>query len=301
MSLKEALAPEHSGKVGNQKEILRLNKRLAQLEKRLTVVEAKNARPPDKPEMSKAAQKMVETLFSRLSPMDVDGCELIRIGRAFDGGYIMAPLGSEEKVAYSLGVNRDVSWDLEMAQQGCKIYQYDHTIDSLPLQHKSFNFFKKGITTSFETNEQMTCLKQELNNNGHQDTDNILLKMDIEGDEWKVFADFEVTELQKFSQILVELHNLHKVYKLFWYRTALEALNKLFESHQAVHVHGNNNTALRVVGGYAIPAVLEVTFLRRDLYQFSPCTRSFPNELDQPNNPGFAELQLGSFQFPNES
>ncbi|QUS54408.1 FkbM family methyltransferase [Pseudovibrio brasiliensis] len=295
--LKEASYREPSATENHNQEIARLNKRLTQLEKRITIIEGKKARPIEKPEMSKAAQEMVETLFSRLSPMDVVGCNLTRIGRAFDGGYIMAPLRPDEKVAYSLGINRDVSWDLEMARNGCKVYQYDHTIDGLPHNHEGFNYFKKGITTSHQTNQQMTCLRHELVKNGHKNTNDILLKMDIEGDEWGVFADLEINELQKFSQILVEFHDLHKVYKLFWYRTALEGLNKLFKTHQAVHVHGNNNTSLRIIGGYAVPPVLEVTFLRRDLFQFSPCTRTFPNELDQPNNPSFAEHQLGSFQF----
>ncbi|KZK95147.1 MULTISPECIES: FkbM family methyltransferase [unclassified Pseudovibrio] len=296
--LKEALIG-HSVTGDNKQEFALFNKRLTQLEKRLSVIEGKKARPIEKPEMSKTAQEMVETLLCRLSPMDVDGCCLTRVGRAFDGGYIMVPPKPYEKVAYSLGINRDVSWDLEMASHGCKVYQYDHTIDCLPHHHESFNYSKKGITSSHQIDERMTCLKHELQNNRHQDTDNILLKMDIEGDEWEVFADLEMNELQKFSQILVELHDLHKVYKLFWYRKALAGLNKLFKSHQAVHVHGNNNAALRIIGGYAVPPVLEVTFLRRDLFQFSPCTRTFPNELDQPNNPCFAEHQLGSFQFPN--
>ncbi|KZK76851.1 hypothetical protein PsW64_04696 [Pseudovibrio sp. W64] len=299
MSLKETLTTERSEIDSKQQEIAQLSKRLLQLENRMSAVEGKKARPLEKPEMSKAAQEMVETLFSRLSPMDVAGHELARVGRTFDGGYVMVPPRSEEKIAYSLGINRDVSWDLEMAHKGLKIYQYDHTITGLPCQHKQFNYFKKGITASFQTNKHMTCLRDEIKKNGHQNANDILLKIDIEGDEWEVFADLETNELQKFSQILVEFHDLHKVYKLFWFRTALEALNKIFQTHQAVHVHGNNNTALRIVGGYAIPPVLEVTFLRRNSYQFSPCTRIFPNKLDQPNNPSFAEHQLGSFQFPH--
>ncbi|MFS8182023.1 hypothetical protein ACMG4P_10750 [Pseudovibrio denitrificans] len=46
-----------------KQEVARLNKRLLHLEKRITIIEGKKARPIEKPEMSKAAQEMVETFF----------------------------------------------------------------------------------------------------------------------------------------------------------------------------------------------------------------------------------------------
>ncbi len=74
-----------------------------------------------------------------------NGYEKCRVGRERDGGYVMVKPFSREKIAYSLGIAADVSWDLEMADADYQIYQYDHTINALPEQNKSFHWKKVGV------------------------------------------------------------------------------------------------------------------------------------------------------------
>jgi hypothetical protein len=51
------------------------------------------------------------------------------------------------------------------------------------------------------------------------------------------------------------------------------------------------------VGNVVVPQTIEVSFVRRGLYEIIPETRIFPTELDAPNEPGRADLFLGTFTF----
>ena len=64
--------------------------------------------------------------------------DVVRIGRDYDGGYVMADPG-EDGIAYSFGIGNDVSWDSGMARRGYEIFMYDITIDSPPSTHFRFH------------------------------------------------------------------------------------------------------------------------------------------------------------------
>ena len=53
----------------------------------------------------------------------------IRLGRNFDGGYVLLDDFADVGAALSLGINDDASWDLDIAQRNIPVQQFDHTID----------------------------------------------------------------------------------------------------------------------------------------------------------------------------
>ena len=73
----------------------------------------------------------------------------------------------------------------------------------------------------------------------------------------------------------------------------MAALTKLSRTHQAIHLHGNNNTPIQTIENVAFPGVVEVSFVARSLYEFEPCTEVFPTDLDRPNHPTRPDLFLG--------
>lgn len=239
---------------------------------------------------------LVKELMGYMAPMDPVGKEFERVGRDFDGGYIMVRHDGVSKIAYSLGINRDVSWDLAMAARGYTVYQYDHTIEKLPAKHANFRFFKRGITGLSGVDEVFTSVEHEMANNGHTALSGMVLKMDIEGSEWDVFSEMNLESLGRFDQIVMECHGFDKVGKLFWFRKTRESLKRLATTHHVVHVHGNNNSALSVIGGVPIPKTLELTWFKKDLCSYVPSSKHFPTALDQKNNPLHAEHFLGSFR-----
>ena len=66
-----------------------------------------------------------------LKVKSLSGVELIRIGGSLaDGHYIMANHFKKNQVAYSFGIDREISWDNAMADKGYQIYMYDNTIEA---------------------------------------------------------------------------------------------------------------------------------------------------------------------------
>ena len=54
------------------------------------------------------------------------------IGPKRDGGYVLMDDFHNISIAYSFGIDGDVSFDAALAQKNIDIYMYDHTINSLP-------------------------------------------------------------------------------------------------------------------------------------------------------------------------
>ena len=241
--------------------------------------------------MAEAA--FVKRIRSRFVVMDVDipNPKFIRVGRPYDGGYIMLDDFDGIKIAYSGGINRDVSWDEDMAERGLDIFMYDHTIDGLPKEHPKFHWFKKGLIGKPDPNyPDLETLSTLVEQNGHGDDYNMILKMDIEGAEYGIFQQIDIDTIRRFKQIVLEFHALTTIdYEEF----IGMALDKLNATHQLVHVHANNYSKHIVRGGLVLPATIEGTYLRRSDYKFVKSQKFYPTPLDMPNKATRPDINLG--------
>jgi hypothetical protein len=239
-------------------------------------------------------------LIRLLAPVDVTSAGFVRVGRDHDGGYVMLDAFSPRPdAAYSLGIADDTSWDADIADRGIDVYMYDHTISKLPADHSRFHFFRHGICGQPDAERpRLKTLETVIAENGHTSSHSLLLKMDIEGDEWPVIAASSESSLQRFSQIVVEFHGLACVYDGAAYRRIRDCLMRLNRTHQSVHVHANGHEIPAWIGDLVLPDLLEVTWVRRKDYEgrFAPCSRLFPTELDQCSAPGWQDIYLGDFQ-----
>jgi hypothetical protein len=222
---------------------------------------------------------LAKQILRLMAPMDVADGQYVRVGNDFDGGYVMLDSHLHDTVAYSFGINDDVSWDQGMVDRGCHIYQFDHTIDALPYENDHFHWQKRGISS--ETKGEFISVSDIISNNGHRDRNDIILKMDIEGFEWPVFESLSESDLNKFSQIVVELHSFVTGGKEHLERV-IPILEKINKTHQSVHFHANNWSWLGITGGVTLPDVFELTYVRKIDHSFRTCTREFPTPLDRP-------------------
>ena len=240
---------------------------------------------------------MFRNIVRMLRPHRLKGATKVRIGRHFDGGYTMVDRFGGVEVAYSLGINDDVSWDLDMAQKGIQIFQYDHTIERLPYEHPLFNWRRIGIAGKAAEAANLATLESLIETNGHRDNRNLILKCDIEGAEWDMLMYTPNTVIGQFSQIVMEMHNLHHVRDYGPADAVRKAIGNLYASHRVVHIHANNYGGMGIVGGYAVPCVLEVTLARLDMGEFEASDESFPTAMDMPCNKDAADIYLGRFDF----
>ena len=234
--------------------------------------------------------KYIKTIHEIIRPFKTENMTLRRVGRSNDGGYVMVEPYSDTKIAYSLGICDDVSWDKEMAEQGYEIYQYDHTIDKLPEENEKFHWFKIGLTGD-EENEELKHLDNLLDRNGHSETTGMVLKMDIEGYEWGVINQSDESILDKFDQIVMEIHYVVTGKER---NKIIDALKKITKTHAMVNIHANNNSRRKYYNGEFVTSdVLELTLLNRKKYNVIPTDIIVPNIVDEANNIYYRDLFLG--------
>ena len=243
---------------------------------------------PDIEKKSCEYQRLLR-LHELLHLRDVEGGTLVRIGREHDGGYLMLDEFHPGMIAYSFGISDDVSWDKAMAERDIACFMYDHTIDKLPEEHKFFHWSREGICGA-EHQEHCRTLEAFIKSNGHEERNDLILKMDVEGTEWDAVAATSSATLALFSQIVFELHD---VYSAVLHNKICAVLSKLNKTHQPVYVHGNNWADYERAGDLVMPWALEVLYVRKNDHNFRESSHFYPLEQDMPNKANRRDIRLG--------
>jgi hypothetical protein len=212
-----------------------------------------------------------------------------RVGENFDGGYVICAdeLKNSGLVgAYSYGINGYDGWGMNIAQRfKIPLFEYDcfdHRAPE-PCAGCDVTFFPKCIRGNNQTYSNMAygTFTEHIANNGQDNSANssIMLKIDVEGAEWKVFAQENKTSLRQVRQITTELHGIGNEYNHPLY---LKAMRSLLDAGFAVtHLHGNNHGPMLSYGPYTVPAVLEVSLIRRSANASRQCPDDIPYSIPE--------------------
>jgi len=252
--------------------------------------------PPPATPLTAELQRRVYDILRLLLPHDMLGVGKRRIGGDGDGGYVLADILTPDQPILSLGVGPDVSFDLELAQLGHKIVMFDHTVDKLPDTHPNFTWHKLGIAAAASEDGQLRSL-EELMALLPQTGGDPVLKIDVEGAEWESLAAASPATLRRFAQISIELHTMLALENPEFSNLVHRMLSRLAADFVPVHVHGNNYGITGIIGGFACPDTLELTYVRRDLITAIASTTWYPSEFDKPNNPERPDHLLWHFPF----
>ena len=84
-------------------------------------------------------------------------------------------------ITYSFGISDYSPWDLEMANRGFKVYQYDGTVPQSPDEHPNIIFTKANISGAELPPPGEKNVAQILREHGHESANTIILQIDIEG------------------------------------------------------------------------------------------------------------------------
>jgi len=218
---------------------------------------------------------------------------LVRVGGDADGGYLLVDDFGRVETAFSFGVGDEVSWDLDMAARGITVHQFDHTIDSGPVDHARVLFHRIQIAPfAAEGAEPMSSALRL------SETDApVIVKMDIEGDEWSVLEQLADADADRIAQLVCEFHNFDQIVRSPDVERAVGVLSKLRDKFGVVHLHANNYGKVIVLGTITFPEILEVSFANRKLYDLVPADVRLPIPLDRPNRKDIAEITLGRFRY----
>jgi hypothetical protein len=244
--------------------------------------------------MTKPGQREVLNLIQLIRPWSMSRTQKVRIGNAYDGGYVVPATVLECDAVVSIGVGPDVSFDLVLAERGARILQFDHTVEGTPQQHPNFTFAKLGWgrTTEgeFVSFDEIYSRLMALN------PKRSLLKFDIEGGEYDVLEATRLDHLAAFDVIACEVHDIDRLGDPVFFAKVRSAFEKLTTHHVPVHLHANNYQSVILVEGVPIPKVLELSFLRKDLDHFHALSSDpIPGPLDRPNHPGLVDICMNPF------
>lgn len=158
-----------------------------------------------------------DTYIWDIFPPQMSCPDVERVGHIGDGGKWLCALTSLTSMSrpclvYSYGISTDASFEYTLASAGCVIHAFDPSVGDVPAVHKSsrITFHKQGLanhtgySSSLMIVEHLIDTMTRLN---HSYID--ILKVDVEGAEWSVFAELFghlTSSTPLFGQLLIELH-----------------------------------------------------------------------------------------------
>lgn len=241
------------------------------------------------------------------------GLSKVRLGNKNDGGYVIVN-GLDYDYYVSCGIGGDATFDIDFVQKHPSLFMLGGHggqrggvgVDGTVCRPSSFpiglDFIQKNVGPL--NNDSYTNLEDVF-----ERYNDVFLKMDIEGGEWGWLCEKGEFIVPKCKQIVIEMHGM---IDNSWSGSEDEkrkALKLLASTHYLVHAHGNNNGPMSSYEGYSVPHVIELTYLRKDVYhnknenetenQIPPLnTVAFPIAgLDTPNNVSTTDLCLDQWPF----
>ena len=216
-----------------------------------------------------------------LKPYHIKSSNLVRIGPKTDGGYIIDKrILNKINILITCGLNDD--WEFERSflkkKPAAKIIAFDHTVNnhfwikrfkndiiSLLLLRKLriskildiFKFIDYLLFFTKNKKHKITKVVFKKKNNKEitiseilKDYKEVFLKIDIEGDEYKILNDIKKNS-KKIVFLVIEFHNLDK--NILQIKKFLEKLDL-----KIIHIHANNYGG---IDKYGNPKVIELSLL----------------------------------------
>lgn len=202
----------------------------------------------------------VEIVKSLLQLHHFPNSKHLRIGDTNDGGYILDSNLDSLDLCLSFGIGDNMRFEDEISSYVKRVFMFDHTIPYPILSNPTMTFFKKGL--GLRSTSNMFTLSEVLQM--VSPFTDAILKMDIEGAEVEILANFPSEKLNSFRQITLELHGLHSIGRNEYFSNLVKCLNNLNMNHSLISVHPNNWGKFVIVDGSPFPDVLELTYLRQD-------------------------------------
>jgi len=234
------------------------------------------------------ARQIREALYAAFTPVNITNCELQRFGNTNDGGYLMCGnLLAAATAGYSYGINGEDGWGCEVQTLfKIPIHQYDCFNTSAPACAPGLGRFHAeciGPERVTLDNLPFDTFANQVEKNGDAGK-RLVVKMDVEGAEWRSLASAPEHVLDAIEQMAVEFHEVETA-------AFLDTARRLDEFFHVAHVHQNN--FLCQPGFDPFPGqVFEVLFVNKRIAVADRSARGRgPSPLDAPNTTSVPDCQ----------
>ena len=235
---------------------------------------------------------IIKSKYNFLIPFKVK--KLIRLGRNFDGGYLVCKDALKHcENLITLGVGDDISFenDFRKKTKPKNIYLYDYTVNHILFLRIIIKYFRRLITFRTKFENFIHSIKNYINflfllgkSNVYLfklrvvkkiqkkfdikfneifkkiKSDKNLLKIDIEGSEYEIIDDI-IKLNSKLKVIIIEFHNINKNKNIF-----IRSVKKLKKNFDIIHLHANNY--LPIKNNYEFFDVIEISFVNKNINMY---------------------------------
>ncbi len=231
--------------------------------------------------------KLIESLYPIRSEL-----ELIRFGSKADGGYLIPNDLEGIEACFSPGVEQVSEFELDCLKYGMKVFMADKSVKkpNLNISEDKYNFIKKFVGCT--NNDDFITIDNWVKSSNISDSSDLLLQMDIEGDEYNSLINMSDTLIKRFRIIIIEFHSLQDLWNRHYFKLNKTVFDKILQTHICVHIHPNNHDVISTTFGVEIPRVAEFTFIRKDRIKIKNYETCFPHSLDNDNSANNKSISL---------
>jgi hypothetical protein len=235
--------------------------------------------------LNKNQKKQIDHFLKKIKIID-SGYKLIRIGGNNDGGYLIPNILNQIEFCFSPGVGSTSSFEDHLLNFNIKSYLADGTVDYIG----KHDFIKKNLSSYNDENN--ITLESWINEKIKNQSNNLLLQMDIEGSEIETLYKINIATLDRFKCIIIEFHNFLSILNFFGLKIYSDIFNKILKTHYIVHIHPNNNCHNLKIIKNNIPDTLEITFINKKIVKYVQSINfNLPHSLDQKNVPNLRDIK----------
>ena len=132
----------------------------------------------------------------------------------YDGHYAVcldpihvAPRPDDRCIVYSFGIKNEWSFDDAMEKYGCTVYAFDPAMNN-SIQRGQRIHFRNLALNDVDQGEQNRTLSTIYEAFGHRKDDVVIdyIKIDIEGDEWRIIPKMMDLVIDRVKQLAIEIH-----------------------------------------------------------------------------------------------
>ena len=240
----------------------------------------------------KNSEERVKNLLKKLLPYKIN-TNLVRLGEKNDGGYLVPEDFKGIERNYSAGVGILTKFELDLINNH-SIYSkmLDYNDIDKSIIPKGCEFIKKKL--SLRNNAKEISINNWLETNDKE----IMLKLDIEGNEYQVLQEISKENMNKIQILIIEFHNLRDLRGTFFLNFFENLMEKLESYFYVCHVHINNTSKIKKIGKLKIPDMIEVTLIKKNrVKNFKKEFSKLPHDLDSKTDLNKKEIFIDKYWY----